>query len=187
METKKSTVKKVKQVTSFTHGDDVWWRWGVVMENGDSGFYHTKTEEQGDFTEGKEVEYLWEPDQYEDKDGNQTVGKIKKPQKTSQRHYMASLKGEEYIETLKAEIRERTKQAMMDVVMKIPGLAASYAKDICANKGDFVKSEIMKDNEDNPGLYSQLYDIISRKMYNDLDNMVKTMNRMMDKMEEDDG
>lgn len=173
MKTKKSKVKTVKFVDSFTIDGKEWNRWGIRFENDDAGYYHTTEKEKPEYFEvGREVEYIYEPPAEGEK-----VGKVKKPSKgnTSQRYYMSSLSGEEYIETLKMEIRERIKQKVLEGIANVPSFAASYAKDIIASKGDFMKDEVMKDE----GLFDKLYDKISGKMYEDFPRVAETIKNII--------
>lgn len=186
MTTRKAIPTEVKQINSYSYDDKVWYRWGIKMDNGDVGYYHTTTETQTDFQKNIEVEYLFEPNQYEDKKGNYIVGKIKKPSKSSKSHryYINSLEGQEYIQVLRQEIKERIKQKHAENIVSIPSWAARYAADICASKGDFQKDGIIQNDEN--GLYNKMYTLISNKMFNEVNRISDVIAEMFNKLDEND-
>lgn len=180
MEVKKSKPTKIKFVNEYSRGDDIVRRFGIRMENGDVGYNET-TSEHCPFDKGVETKYLWEPPQE-----GEEAGTIEVKQESSQRFYMSNLKGEDYIQVLRKEIKERVKQKLGEAVISVPSFAASYAKDICANKGDFNASEILKSSKDNPGSYDKLYDIVSSKMYDDLRITADVLNEVFKRLDGDE-
>lgn len=64
MEIKKSKVKSVQPNGTWQGNYGLMYLWEIEMENGDSGQYMSKAEQQSKFTVGVEAEYEWKDGQY---------------------------------------------------------------------------------------------------------------------------
>lgn len=167
----KSKPISVKYIEQFNQGNKLWNKWGIKMENGDVGYYHTTQENQDVFVKGKEVEYEFEANVYEDNKGNKTIGKIKKPS-TKKNFYDLT-------------VGERVKIKLLEQIASVPSFAASYAKDIIASKGDFGRDKVLfkNESEEYPGDYRKLYNMISSLMYEDYKKASQTIQEILKKWE----
>lgn len=179
METKKSKPTTIKFINEYSKDYDIIRRFGIRMENGDAGYLETQNQ-TCPFSKDIETEYLWEPSE----EGE--YGTIEVKQERPQRFYMSNLKGEDYIQVLRKEVKERLRQKLGESIISVPSFAASYAKDICANKGDFRAEDILNSSEDSPGHYEKMYDIISRKMYDDLQKSAEIFRDIFKKLDQDE-
>ena len=64
MEIKKSKVKSVQATGTWQGSYGLMYLWEIEMENGDTGQYMSKSEQQNKFTVGVEAEYEWKDGQY---------------------------------------------------------------------------------------------------------------------------
>lgn len=64
MEIKKSKVKSVQGTGTWQGNYGLMYLWEIEMENGDTGQYMSKSEQQNKFTVGVEAEYEWKDGQY---------------------------------------------------------------------------------------------------------------------------
>jgi hypothetical protein len=64
MEIKKSKVKSVQPTGTWQGNYGLMYLWEIEMENGDTGQYMSKAEQQSKFTVGVEAEYEWKDGQY---------------------------------------------------------------------------------------------------------------------------
>ena len=64
MEIKKSKVKSVQGTGTWKGSYGLMYLWEIEMENGDTGQYMSKSEQQNKFTVGVEAEYEWKDGQY---------------------------------------------------------------------------------------------------------------------------
>lgn len=64
MEIKKSKVKSVQPNGTWQGNYGLMYLWEIEMENGDTGQYMSKAEQQNKFTVGVDVEYQWKDGQY---------------------------------------------------------------------------------------------------------------------------
>ena len=64
MEIKKSKVKSVQANGTWQGNYGLMYLWEIEMENGDTGQYMSKAEQQSKFTVGVEAEYEWKDGQY---------------------------------------------------------------------------------------------------------------------------
>ena len=147
---KKSTVKSVQANGTYDSDYGLRYKWEVQMENGDVGENATTTNEQKYFTEGAEVEYLFEG-------GDRP--KIKRPYKQGAQSGQQS--GQSVPKDDKTQlyiIRQSSLKAAIDYNNIIMGDTKPTIDDICSDAEHFTKYVLnglgKAEESTNPTVYS---------------------------------
>jgi hypothetical protein len=149
MEQKKSKVTKAfyREEVKLEHG--TFYSHGIMFENGDAGNYLSKNKEQNKFVEGQEAEYTFE-DQ-----GDPKYNRVKPV--AQKKSFSGGGKPQRSVEEeIKLEWEKSKAFAYSHIIKNkssLPAYAASYAKDIIAQKGGTEVKQFTEIYED---IYSSM-------------------------------